>query len=62
MIDGVERDMDLPITQEQLDRYENGQGHIQDIFPRLTPDQREFIMTGITPEQWNETFPTEDEE
>jgi len=32
-----------------------GQGElIQDVFPHLTPDEREFIQTGITPEDWNE--------
>ena len=29
---------------------------IQDAMPNLTPNEREFIMTGITPEEWNEIF------
>lgn len=29
---------------------------IQDAFPNLNADQREFIMTGITAEEWDETF------
>lgn len=48
--------MDIPVTQDQLDRYNNGSKSIQNAMPRLTPDQREFIMTGITPEEWNNTF------
>jgi hypothetical protein len=28
--------------------------------PHLTPDEREFIMTGITEEEWDELF-SEDE-
>jgi hypothetical protein len=59
---GVTRTIDLPVTQEQLDRYENGQGLCQDIFPNLSPDQREFIMTGITADEWNNLFPPEEEE
>ena len=54
---------DLPVTQEQLDEYFNGdiRGRlIQDIFPDLDPDQREFILTGITPEEWDQTFPPDD--
>lgn len=29
---------------------------IQHAFPDLSADEREFLMTGITPEEWNETF------
>jgi len=53
---GIEHTMDLPITQEQLEAYTSGNGLIQNIFPDLTPDQREFLMTGVTPEEWDETF------
>ena len=48
--------MDLPITEEQLQRYESGQGYIQDIFSNLTPSQREFVKTGYTEEDWNNIF------
>ena len=27
---------------------------IQEIFPELTADQREFLLTGITPEEWEQ--------
>lgn len=55
-MDGETYEMDLPIKQEDLDRYLNNEGYIQDIFPNLPPEQREFIMSGITPEKWNEIF------
>lgn len=29
---------------------------IQDAFPTLSAEDREFILSGITPEEWNETF------
>lgn len=29
---------------------------IQDAFPMLNADQREFLMTGVTPEEWAATF------
>ena len=48
--------MSLPVTEEQLAAYENCEGLVQDIFPNLTLDQREFLMTGLTPEKWNELF------
>jgi hypothetical protein len=35
---------------------------IDQAIPHLTADEREFIMTGITPEEWAKAFPDEDEE
>jgi hypothetical protein len=50
--------MEIPLTEEEfakrMERYPNTL--IQDLFPELTPDQREFILTGITKEEWDETF------
>ena len=54
-ISGNFNSMELPITQEQLDAWRNGM-LAQNAFPHLTADQREFIMTGITPKEWEETF------
>ena len=34
--------------------------YIQDVFPNLNADEREFIMTGLTPEAWTEIFGKED--
>lgn len=53
--------MDLPITPEQIRAYSSGV-LIQHAFPQLTPEQREFFKTGITPEEWAEAFPPEDDE
>ena len=48
--------IDLDITPEQLARYEQGNELIQNVFPNLSPEHREFIMTGITPEEWEASF------
>jgi hypothetical protein len=40
--------------------YEKGV-HIQNAFPFLTPEQREFLMTGIRPDEWNLIFAEEEE-
>lgn len=29
---------------------------IQNAFPTLAPDEREFLMTGITPEEWDALY------
>ena len=47
--------MDLDVTQEQMDAWHSGM-YIQDAMPQLSDDEREFIMTGITPEEWDATF------
>jgi len=47
--------MDLNITQAQLDAWVDGM-LIQNAFPQLDADEREFLMTGITPAEWNEAF------
>jgi hypothetical protein len=29
---------------------------IQDAFPKLPPEEREFLISGVSPEGWNMTF------
>ena len=53
--------LDLPMTAEQYDRWRTGPGLIQDLLPQLSPEQREFLLTGYTPEDWEILFPPEDE-
>lgn len=55
--------MDLPITQDQLNAYAAG-ALLQDAFPNLNADEREFVKSGITAEEWDEMFggPEEEEE
>ena len=43
--------MNLPITQEQVLDYQQGT-LLQDAFPQLSPDEREFFKTGITAKEW----------
>jgi hypothetical protein len=50
----VEKEID--VKPEDLEAWENGEGNIQNIMPYLSADDREFIMTGILPEQWEDTF------
>lgn len=56
---GITRTLELDITQQQMDNYINGM-HIHKAFPNLSADQREFILTGCTKEEWDEMFPPED--
>ena len=52
---GNTNSMEIEVTQEQLSSWENGT-LIQDAMPNLSADEREFIMTGITAEEWEELF------
>lgn len=61
LVSGLTSSMDLPVTQEQLDEVNSPSGRlIQQIFPELTADQREFILTGITPEEWDDLYGEEE--
>lgn len=45
--------MDIPqLTLFELQNYETGRAPIQVALRHLSADEREFIMTGITPEEW----------
>ena len=50
--------MDIPVTQAQIDDWESGT-LIQDAMPDVSPDGREFLKTGVTPEEWVNTFGSE---
>jgi hypothetical protein len=43
--------MDIDVTEEQLIDWRNGM-LAQEAMPNLTADEREFIMTGLTAEDW----------
>ena len=58
-LSGKLNSMELNVTESQMDRFhnrrENGE-YVQTIFPNLTSEEREFLLSGITPSEWNEIF------
>ena len=51
--------MYLDISQEQIAEWNapaEERRLIQDIFPNLNDDEREFIMTGYTPADWRNLY------
>jgi len=52
---------DIYLDTADLDRYVEGNVLIQDAFPYLSAEDREFIKTGITPEEWNDLFANHEE-
>ena len=55
MVSGKVHAIDLDVTQDQIAAWNSGM-YIQDAMPQLSDDEREFMMTGITPEEWDATF------
>lgn len=59
-ITGKINEMRIPLTEDEFDaafkswKFEGVV--IQDAFPTLNDEQREFIKSGITPEEWAEIF------
>jgi len=52
---GITRTLTLDVTAEEIATWKAGE-LIQNAMPRLTADEREFIKTGITSEEWQEIF------
>jgi hypothetical protein len=49
----------VKLTPEQFDRlatWLNTGGQIQNVFPDLSADDREILLSGIGPEQWDRAF------
>jgi len=59
-ISGITRTIDLPITEDQLIDFGRG-ARVQDALWNLTPAQREFFMTGITEEEWEQFIAVSEE-
>ena len=48
-------EMEIDVSDKQITLWMEG-ALIQDVMPNLTPEEREFLMTGITPAEWDATF------
>lgn len=59
MLSGKTHTREINVTQEQIDNWRNGSAVIQEALGHLSADDREFLMTGATPEEWADTFPDE---
>lgn len=51
ILTGRERTFEIDVTPEELDRWEGGD-LIQNVMPHLSAEEREFLMTGITNDEW----------
>ncbi len=60
-LSGEKHAMPLDIPEAQVYDWVNG-ASIQDAMPHLSPEDREFLMTGITAKEWDSISLFSDEE
>lgn len=53
---GVTTTKDINVTEDQMTRWEKGEELIQDVMGHLSADDREFIMSGLLPHEWDELY------
>jgi hypothetical protein len=58
LVSGAMNHMNLDVTQEQLDCWENGE-LVQNVMPHLSADEREFLISGCTPAEFESLWPEE---
>ena len=63
-ITSKENTMEISVCPLKYSAYIEGnmEGKIQDLFPELNDDEREFLISGITPEEWNKYIPNDEDE
>lgn len=54
LLTGTEHTREVPITLHQA--KDLIRGLVQEICPELTVEDREFLISGITPEEWEKAF------
>lgn len=50
---GKDNTLDLPITNGQWERWQGGE-LIQNVMPHLSDDEREFLISGSYPGEWEQ--------
>ncbi len=57
----TKKEVVVKVPAEELFAYRQG-ALIQDAFPNMSKDDREFLISGISKEGWDKTFTDEDTE
>jgi hypothetical protein len=61
-ITGRQNTLDLDISTDSLLKWQSGLLLVQEAFPVLTADEREFLISGCTKEDWETLYGAEEEE
>jgi hypothetical protein len=49
-------DHSVVVPKAELQRWLNGEGHIQDVMPNVSKHDREFLISGASPEGWKKLW------
>lgn len=52
ILSGITRTKELDVTEEQYNAWQDG-ALIQNVMPHLSDDDREFLISGATAEEWD---------
>jgi len=55
-ITGKHHSMVLPTRQGEIENWLESTMLVQDAFPWIAADVREFLISGITPDEWDKAF------
>ena len=61
-VSGEINKISIKVNMESYERYLKGEISVQKIEPLLTPDEREFLLSGITSEEWIGLFDADEVE
>lgn len=53
---GDQHTLDIAITPEEWKRWKEDGELLQNVCPHLSKDDREFLISGCTPEEWKAAF------
>lgn len=56
---GVERVRDIPVNPQDYASWEQGYAGIDEAMPYLNNQDREFILSGMTDQEWKNAFSEE---
>lgn len=60
-VTGETNELDLDVTVNQFNRWRRREAYIQEIMPELTADEREFLISGLLPGEYDEMFKNNEE-
>jgi hypothetical protein len=61
ILSGKTRTLDIDITPEAYAAWKASRQVVQKAFPHLNDSDREFLVSGITSEEWDSAFSDEEE-
>jgi len=60
-ITGIMHTRRIPCSAGEIRYWQSSRRTVQSVLPELSPDDREFLISGITPEEWEQTFGQEED-